>query len=452
MGWGTRGEGTADRRTLRRVAPLVAAAAGAALVAGAASRRGRVRVRRPGVEPAGPAEPAAEPMAGPARPRKAAAELTEPGAEPGRPAAPLISPARPATPAAEPAGPAKAAPEPVVEPARPAPPVIEPDRPATPVPPVARPAEPIVPAEPTRTGSDPSRLTPPDRPGPPAPAPSAAPRHLGRTAGGRRRVALAVVGAAVVAAVGVGVVLASGGDDGPSTATASESPGTSARREPSTTATTRPPTPRQAFALAASRLDDAGSFTYRGTASATDVSVVRPMLWLAVDSTVEGEVSLAGGRLHEVAVATGGRAVETVVDGATVWGRSADRRDRLDDRGYQRVPSLSDAEAPAKGAALLPAWLAAATDHADAGRDELGRRRVAATVPADVFGVIEQDTDPVAATLVVTVDAVGAPVRVEITSAPGTPRLALAYDLAGLGAPVAITPPAPASAPAASPG
>jgi hypothetical protein len=450
MGWGTRGEGTADRRTLRRVAPLVAAAAGAALVAGAASRRGRVRVRRPGVEPAGPAEPAAEPMAGPARRRKAAAELTEPGAEPGRPAAPLISPARPATPAAEPAGPAKAAPAPVVEPARPAPPVIEPDRPATPVPPVARPAEPIVPAEPTRTGSDPSRLTPPDRPGPPAPlapAPPAAPRHLGRTAGGRRRVALALVGAAVVAAVGVGMVLASGGDDGPSTATASESPGTSARREPSTTATTRPPTPRQAFALAASRLDDAGSFTYRGTASATDVSVVRPMLWLAVDSTVEGEVSLAGGRLHEVAVATGGRAVETVVDGATVWGRSADRRDRLDDRGYQRVPSLSDAEAPAKGAALLPAWLAAATDHADAGRDELGRRRVAATVPADVFGVIEQDTDPVAATLVVTVDAVGAPVRVEITSAPGTPRLALAYDLAGLGAPVAITPPAPAASP-----
>jgi hypothetical protein len=416
MGWGTRGEGTTARRALRRAAPVVVAAAGAALIAGAASRRGR---RPPGVEPATTTKPAvagpAEPVAEPTRLAMPAAEPARPAAQPARPAKQAAEPARPAAPLAQPDGPTKLAAEP------------------------AQPVEAVTPAQPVARSAE--RVAPP---------PPAVPRHLGRQAGGRRRAVFAVLVAVVVAAAGVGVVLAGGGDEGPSTATPSESPGTSARPEPSTTATTRPPTPRQAFAMAASRLDDAGSFTYRGTASATDVSVVRPMLWLAVDSTVEGEVSLAAGRVHEVAVAAGGRAVETVTDGATVWGRSADRRDRLDDRGYQPVPSLSDAEAPTKGAALLPGWLAAATDHAEAGRDDLGRRRVAATVPADVFGVIERGTDPVAATLVVTVDAVGAPVRVEITSVPGGPRLALAYDLAGLGAAVTITPP-PAVAPPASP-
>ncbi|HET6953398.1 MAG TPA: hypothetical protein VFI47_23670, partial [Acidimicrobiales bacterium] len=272
-----------------------------------------------------------------------------------------------------------------------------------------------------------------------APHPAGRSRHAGR-----RRVVVAAGAALLVAVVSAGVAIAGDGDGRPRASVAgSDDGGAPGDRgaAPSTTTTTRP-APRQAFTLAVSRLGEAGSFTYSGTVSATDVSTVRPTPWLSVDLTVEGEVSLTGSRLHEVAVANGGKAVETVAVGATVWGRAADRRDRLDDRAYQRIPALSDPEAPAKGAALLPTWLAAATGHTDAGRDALGRRRIAATVPAEVFGTVERETEPVSASLIVTVDATGTPVRVEVTSQPDGPRLVLAYDLAGLGTPVAITPPA----------
>src|SRR5690606_22869757 len=114
----------------------------------------------------------------------------------------------------------------------------------------------------------------------------------------------------------------------------------------------------------------AGSFSYTGNVSATDVSHVRPMLWLAVASSVEGQVDTGSLRLHEIAVAADGAAAETIAVGDAVWGRRAATRDALADLAYDPVPGLSGPGSaggdpalvpPARGAALLPAWLRAAT-------------------------------------------------------------------------------------------
>ncbi|HEX6425167.1 MAG TPA: hypothetical protein VFZ79_16900 [Acidimicrobiales bacterium] len=220
----------------------------------------------------------------------------------------------------------------------------------------------------------------------------------------------------------------------------------------STTATTLPPvTPDNAFAAAAERLTAAGSFSYSGTVSATDVSNVRPMFWLAVSSTVEGRVATSTHRLHEVAVTSGGAAAETVAIGESVWGRRGPTVDALAEVPFDPIPGLSGPRPgggdpaivpPARGAALLPAWLAAATGPAELGPDEQGGQRFQATIPAAALGEIERQQPPVDATVVLTLDATGVPVRVEVTSAPGGPAMRLVYDIAGLGQPVAIEPPA----------
>jgi hypothetical protein len=281
-----------------------------------------------------------------------------------------------------------------------------------------------------------------------------APRHIRDRAGvGTSRRSRAVLGGvvALALAVGVGAVVASAtGGDGPGSATSvgTEGDGTAAPPTQATadtvTTTTQPApvTAATAFAAAAERLAAAGTFSYSGTVSATDVSHVRPMLWLSVESTIEGQVSLPAGRLHETATTSDGRVAETVTSGPQVWGRQADSREGLGAVPYETVPALSGAEPATKGAVLLPAWLASAVRPADAGPDESGRRRFSATVPAAALGQIERERAPVDATVVLTVDAAGAPVRVELTSAPGGPALHLVYDLAGLGTPVDIQPPA----------
>ncbi|HEX6417553.1 MAG TPA: hypothetical protein VFZ77_03625, partial [Acidimicrobiales bacterium] len=180
-----------------------------------------------------------------------------------------------------------------------------------------------------------------------------------------------MAGAAAVALVTAGVaVVAGGGDPGAGEADTA----TTASAAPSTTTTLPAVTAEQAFPLAAQRLTEAGSFSYSGSVSATDVSHVRPMLWLAVSSTVDGQVATASHRLHEVAVAADGAAAETIAVGDAVWGRRAPARDALDGLAYDPVPGLSGPGSvggdpalvpPARGAALLPAWLRAAAGPAE---------------------------------------------------------------------------------------
>jgi hypothetical protein len=459
--------GGGTTRVVRRLGPVVAAAAGAAVVAATVLRR---RHRRPPQRSGLPrSASAAAPVLAPVTELPGATRTTAiassagAGAEPARSERPPGDPGRDLRPAAadagasgsgrQPAAPGGAGTRTAMGPA--------PDEPWPVEPPgmtsagSAAPAGELPPNEPAgRTAPAAAAATPDTHAGGPLGRPAGlAPRRIRDRAGlGPSRRARAVLGgvAALALVVGVGAVVASAtGGDGSGSATSTGRAGdgaaapTQATAGTVTTATTLAPvTAATAFPAAADRLTAAGTFSYTGSVSATDVSHVRPMLWLSVESAVEGQVSLAAGRLHETATTTDGRVAETVTSGPQVWGRRADNRDDLAAVPYETVPVLSDAEPATKGAVLLPSWLASAVGPADAGPDESGRRRFSATVPAAVLGAVERQRPPVDATVVLTVDAAGAPVRVEITSAPGGPTLHLVYDIAGLGAPVDIQPPA----------
>jgi hypothetical protein len=247
----------------------------------------------------------------------------------------------------------------------------------------------------------------------------------------------------VVVAIAVGaMVVAGAGGEGEVESSGSAETRVSTTAAPTTTTSIPPPSPVEAFRLAAGRLEDAGSFGYRGVVSGSDVSAVRPSLWLAVDTTVDGQVELPTGRLHEVAVAESGEAAETLADGTTVWGRSASTVDDLAERGYQLVPALSTADPATKGVTNLPRWLSGAVEPAAAGVDAQGRRQFEATVPAALIGPTERGRRAVDATIVLVLDRRNEPVHVEITTVPGGPPLRLALDLTGLGLPVGIIPPA----------
>jgi hypothetical protein len=270
------------------------------------------------------------------------------------------------------------------------------------------------------------------------------PRHLAQRSGRGRALVGVLVAAGLVVLLGAGAMVVAGAGSG-ETGTASPTPGREAAttEAPTTTTTTMPASPEDAFAGAASRLEAAGTFAYRGTVSASDVSAVRPSLWLAVDVTVEGEASLAGGLVHEVAVAGNGRATETVVVGVDVWGRSARTRAALADAGYEGIPELSRPEPATKGAAGLAGWLAAVEEPQPAGVDAQGRRQYRGRLPAAALGPTERERRAVDAEVVLILDRAGRPAHVDITTVPGGPPLHLAFDLTDLGAPVAIEPPEP---------
>ena len=272
-------------------------------------------------------------------------------------------------------------------------------------------------------------------------------------AGVRRHRVRLVAGLAVVGlGVGASAVLAGvGGEDEPRSGDAITAPAptdaSDATEPPATTSTTRPRvTADAAFDLAAERLSTAGTFSYRGSARATDVSLVRPMMWLAVQSSVTGEVELASGRLHEVAVGADGRGSETVTQGTVVWGRRASRAASLDAEPYALVPELSDPDRPGgRGLVMLPTWLAAATETVEVDTTPGEPTQYQATVPADVVGEVERGIEAEDLVALLTVDGDGTPVRIELTTA-ASDRLHLVLELTGIGEPVAIAPPAPPAA------
>jgi hypothetical protein len=278
--------------------------------------------------------------------------------------------------------------------------------------------------------------------GPPAPGPdTVTPRVADR---GRARPV--VVGLALVAVLAAGVGLFVGTHDDDRADTGVEA-GVTTSAELTTTTVIDELSPLEAFAQAADRLVAGGSFGYAGTSSATDVSHVRPGLWLAVELTVEGEVKTSAESVHEIAVDGDGRATETVSAGPVVWGRLATSRESLGDATYLPITEESGGQGPGKGAALLPAWLDSTVDRQDAGTDERGHRVLRATLPASVLGEVVDGRPAGDASVVLTLNAAGDPVRVEITSVPTGPPLRLALDLLRIGEPVVIDLPAATPAP-----
>ncbi len=253
--------------------------------------------------------------------------------------------------------------------------------------------------------------------------------------GGRGRIGAAAVGLAVVlvVAAGLGWIVLGGDDDRPEAAGVRATP-----VEQTTTTVIDDLSAEEAFARAADRLVSGGSFGYVGTTSAIDVSHVRPGLWLAVNLTVEGQVVTSTGRVHEIAVDGSGRATETVTEGPAVWGRLATSREGLPEASYLSITEESGVERAGKGVALLPTWLDSTVNRQDAGSDDLGNRVFRATLPASVLGEIVDGRAAGDADVVLTLDAAGDPVRVEVASVPAGPPLRLALDLIGIGEPVLI--------------
>jgi hypothetical protein len=251
------------------------------------------------------------------------------------------------------------------------------------------------------------------------------------------------VGAVVLTAVFVVLVAAiaigrSGDEpDAAGTDTSGQAPGASS------TAGLQPPAPQEAFPRASERLRTAGTFSYTGAAHATDVSPVRPGLWLAVDVMIAGQVDLASGRVHETAVAENGGATETVTEGSRAWGRSAASPAELAVAPYQVISELSSSGAGPMGAALAPAWLAFATGAEDAGPDDSGRPTYRATLPAAVVGTTGSGREAADAQVVLTLDAAGEPAHIQVTSLPDGGDLDLSLAVSDIGAPVIIAPPAP---------
>jgi len=243
-----------------------------------------------------------------------------------------------------------------------------------------------------------------------------------RPAGGSRvrRWVAGGVAAGIIGAVVVVAVVAGGGDGG------TERPAAADVTEPRRTTTTDVAdlSAGDAFGQAAAQLRDAGGFSYTGTSTATDVSPVRPGLWLAVDLTVTGDVDLASGRLRETATAADDQAIETVSDGVTVWGR-------VGDAGFLTIGEPSDAPVP-RGAALLPVWLNSAVEPEALPDDGSGGRRFKAQLPAEVLGVVVDDVAPVPGELQLSLDSTGNLTKVELTVTEG-PLLHLVFDITNLG-------------------
>jgi hypothetical protein len=327
---------------------------------------------------------------------------------------------------------------------------------ATPAPepaPVPAAAAPVPPAPaPTRSpgdtnGAGPARpapaATPPTGPGPsPAPAPGPNRRLLG----------IAVVVALVLVFLAGVVVIRSGdgdgstGDEAETSADASPDGSGDDAGEPggaSTTPSAPPPPPAQAFTEASQALLDAGSFSYTGAAHATDVSRARPGLWLAVDVVVAGEVDLDEGRVHETAVALGGGASETIVDGGQVWGRTAASTEALGDEDFRVIPELSGEPPMPMGAALLPVWLGFATNPQPGPPDPQGRPAYTATLPAAALGPVGGALGD--AQIVLTLDGDGDPADVRVTMLPDGAALQVVAGLSDIGDQVTID--APGDAP-----
>ena len=267
---------------------------------------------------------------------------------------------------------------------------------------------------------------------PPAVAPPPGDPRQGPDGGSANR-RWAMVGGAAVAALavlGAVAVAAGGGDDDDPAAVSTTSPTVA-----STTTTTAPATPQAVFQRAGTALTDAGSFAYSGTVRALDVGALRPSVWLGTDVVVTGEVDLRAGRLHEVAVNPDGEATETVIDGGTVWGRTASSVEELADAGYSEISEFAHETPTPQGAQLLPAWLTQAAGPVPAPAAPR-QPSYAATLTAATLG------DPTGASpdsiVTVTVGPDGVPTHVDVMAIDAG-QLALAYEITQVGtiAPIA---------------
>lgn len=200
----------------------------------------------------------------------------------------------------------------------------------------------------------------------------------------------------------------------------------------------------RAFAQAARSIELAGSYAYDGTVHAPEASDARPAHAPSPDVTVEGEV-LWPLRTHDVAFDATGRAAETITVGPTIWQRRASTVAGLATMPYAFVGDVTTwtgAVVPfGAGAARIPGWLSATVDRSF-GSERDGRRSYVAVLPADRLGETVPGAPAADADVVLTVDADGAPLHVEIDVPASSSRdvapWRISVDITGLGDPVTV--------------
>ena len=197
-------------------------------------------------------------------------------------------------------------------------------------------------------------------------------------------------------------------------------------------------TPIQAFARAVLRLEEARTFTYRGTVEASHSSLARPGLAPGGRLTVAGEVEMPSGT-HEIATGADGRAYETVTRNVTVWGRQAADEESLPSQAFEVIGETRGYVDVAFGAGRLPAWLMSTVDRRADAPDEQGRARYRGRLTAWTDG--GADGLSPSADVVLTIDEGGDPVHIEITAAGGGAPLVLDLEIERLGEIVSVSPP-----------
>jgi hypothetical protein len=168
-------------------------------------------------------------------------------------------------------------------------------------------------------------------------------------------------------------------------------------------------------------------------------SPFRPGEWTAREVSVEGAVVLEHALTHDIAVDAGGRAVETVTSGPTVWTRSASTVDGLGTAVWASRTSVGP-ELRLRGTAAVAYLVLSARDPREVAPDAAGRCVIRASMPA----VDRQDPHAdlsVGADLLVTLDEDGNVARIVVRSAPDDPELVLELDIMQIGEPQAIAPP-----------
>lgn len=270
----------------------------------------------------------------------------------------------------------------------------------------------------------------------PRPGPSPSPRRLAR---GPRRWTGWVALVALAGLVAGGLLVWLGGGDDRDADERRPSPDDAAPAEP----------PRVTWARAANRLQQAGSFAYRGTARAREPNAVRPGTWLAGEVTVEGAVVLPGSISREVATDRRGRAVETVTSGPLAWSRT--RRSTGGGEAARWVIARSpepvpfgrfDASRPTQvGPALLAEAVRLAGNRRSDPPDGSGRRTLRGTAQFDAPDDNHLDDLLDGAEVVLVLDDDGTPVRIRLTTTPADdPRLVVDVAVDRVGERDLITP------------
>jgi hypothetical protein len=154
--------------------------------------------------------------------------------------------------------------------------------------------------------------------------------------------------------------------------------------EPASEPSTPPGDPqaetRRAFAEAMLRFEEVQSFSYSGYVRATTARPFGVGAGAVGDLYVEGAVLLQPALARQVVTHASGRVEETLTSGATLWVRTAARRDALDSAPWQVRPGSLDA-AGTLDMPLLARLITTAGGPRGEARDFGGRRVIRATLP-----------------------------------------------------------------------